>query len=251
MPTGYLVSLGDTSLDVNDTINATPVTFTTFSTIGAGGWRWTGVWSGNGNSYSNISDTGVFYEGTDGNVYFIPDTWTTLSGTAVVTSAPSYTAPNYVNGTGLADVIDTSYTDSDGDQVDGGDGTGVAGNEDTISAGDGNDTVDAGAEDDIVYGGGGGDSIDGGTGADTLYGDTDDISPGGVDGSDTISGGAGDDVIYGEGGGDSLFGDAGSDNITGGAGDDTISGGADDDTLTGGIGDDSIDGDAGDDFIGG
>lgn len=74
MPNGYLVTVGDASLDVNDTIDATQVFFTIGATIGAGGWNWSGNWAGNGSFYSNINDTGTFYEGTDGNVYFIPDT---------------------------------------------------------------------------------------------------------------------------------------------------------------------------------
>lgn len=39
MPNGYLVTLGDASLGVNDTINASQVFFTIASTIGAGGWQ--------------------------------------------------------------------------------------------------------------------------------------------------------------------------------------------------------------------
>jgi hypothetical protein len=80
MPNGYLVTLGDSSLDTNDFIDATQIFFTIASTIGTGGWNWTGVWAGNGSTY---------YEATDGNVYFIPDTWFTTSGTAFVTSGPA------------------------------------------------------------------------------------------------------------------------------------------------------------------
>lgn len=70
MPNGYLVTLGDSSLDVNDTIDESQVFFTIASTISAGGWNWSGIWDGNGLFYSNINDTGVYYEGTDGSVYF-------------------------------------------------------------------------------------------------------------------------------------------------------------------------------------
>jgi hypothetical protein len=112
MPNGYLVTLGDSSLDTNDFIDATQIFFTIASTIGTGGWNWTGVWAGNGSTYSNINDTGTYYEATDGNVYFIPDTWFTTSGTAFVTSGPAYTAPVVVTGTSGADVIDASYTQS-------------------------------------------------------------------------------------------------------------------------------------------
>ncbi|MGH1577611.1 Hint domain-containing protein [Planktotalea sp.] len=268
MPNGYLVTLGDNSLDVNDTIDATQIFFTIASTIGAGGWQWTGVWDGNGSTYFNIPDSGTFYEGTDGNVYFVPDTWYTTSGSAFVTSGPSYTSSGAVDGTSGADTIDASYTDSDGDQVDAGDGSGALGHEDTISAGDGNDSVDAGAENDLVYGGGGSDTLEGGAGNDTLYGDTDVIAPGGIAGNDSISGGAGSDEIYGEdgadtllgnGGNDTLFGGDGADSIAGGSGadqilggegNDSISGGNGNDTIIGGEGADSIDGNDGDDFIG-
>ena len=81
-------------------------------------------------------------------------------------------ADGIVEGTDGDDVIDASYAgDPQGDVVDGGDGTGAAGNEDEIHAGAGDDTVAAGDEDDIVHGGSGSDTIDGGAGADTLYGD--------------------------------------------------------------------------------
>ena len=124
MPNGYLVTLGDSSLDVNDAIDASQI----FFTIGAGGWNWTGVWDGNGNTYSNINDSGTYYEGTDGSVYFVPDTWYTTSGTAFVTSAPAYsTSDGIVMGTFGDDVIDSSYTDTDGEEVDNGDGTGASG----------------------------------------------------------------------------------------------------------------------------
>ncbi len=76
-----------------------------------------------------------------------------------------------VSGTAGNDTIDATYSDIDGDVVDGGDGTGVLGNEDVIHAGAGDDTVAAGDEADLVYGGDGSDTIDGGAGDDILYGD--------------------------------------------------------------------------------
>ncbi|MEZ5722564.1 MAG: hypothetical protein R3D59_13700 [Paracoccaceae bacterium] len=66
--------------------------------------------------------------------------------------------------------VSAGYVDVDGDAVDGGDGSGAAGNEDVISGHGGDDTISAGAEDDLVYGGAGADVIDGGDGDDTLYG---------------------------------------------------------------------------------
>ncbi|WP_141246536.1 Hint domain-containing protein [Actibacterium ureilyticum] len=95
-----------------------------------------------------------------------------------------------VEGTSGADVIDASYAgDPQGEVVDGGDGTGAAGNEDVIDAGAGDDTVLSGDEADTVYGGAGNDSIDGGAGNDLLYGEGD---------SDIITGGDGNDTIYGD-----------------------------------------------------
>ena len=267
MPNGYLVTLGDSSLDVNDTIDASQVFFTIASTIGAGGWNWSGIWDGNGLFYSNINDTGVYYEGTDGSVYFIPDTWYTTSGTAFVTSAPSYSNSSVVAGTSGADVIDAAYVDLNGNEVDAGDGTGPLGNEDTIHAGDGNDSVEAGLEDDLVYGGGGADTLEGGSGNDTIYGDSDGVLPGGVAGVDSILGGSGNDLIFGEDGADiirgngnndtiyggdgadNIRGDGGADLIEGGDGGDTIAGDGGADTIRGGAGADSIDGNAGDDLI--
>ena len=267
MPNGYLVTLGDSLLDVNDTIDASQVFLTVASTIGAGGWNWSGIWDGNGLFYSNINDTGVYYEGTDGSVYFIPDTWYTTSGTAFVTSAPSYSNSSVVAGTSGADVIDAAYVDLNGNEVDAGDGTGPLGNEDTIHAGDGNDSVEAGLEDDLVYGGGGADTLEGGSGNDTIYGDSDGVLPGDVAGVDSILGGSGNDLIFGEDGADiirgkgnndtiyggdgadNIRGDGGADLIEGGDGGDTIAGDGGADTIRGGAGADSIDGNAGDDLI--
>lgn len=223
MPTGYLVTLGDNSLDVNDAISGSPVTFTTDSVIGNGSWTWTGVWTGNGRTYSDITDTGVYYLATDGNVYFVPDTWTISSGSAVVDSAPAFTSgPGVVDGTSGDDVIDASYSDGDGDAVDDGDGSGPGGNGDTIDAGAGNDSISSGLEADVVDAG---------------------------EGDDTVDGGAGDDTLDGGDGADVLTGGTGQDEILGGAGNDTIDGGGDNDVLHGGSGDDSIAGNDGDDLI--
>jgi len=98
MPQGYLVTLGDTSLDANDYISATQSTFTTAVTIGTGSWNWTGVYEANGQSYSNIQDTGVYYEGTDGNVYFVPDTYMTTSGDAFAVAPPTYDVAGGLTG---------------------------------------------------------------------------------------------------------------------------------------------------------
>ncbi|MFZ7093398.1 Hint domain-containing protein [Primorskyibacter sp. 2E233] len=156
MPNGYLVTLGDNSLDSGDVISGGLVTFTTDTVIGTGQWVWSGTW--NGNSYNNVQEPGSYYLATNGNVYFVPsygpvDTLTTSS----VVTAPSYVSPSdgIVFGTGLDDLIDPDFVDTDGDSPDSGnpndDIRAGAGN-DTVIAGQGNDTVDAGDGADLVYG---------------------------------------------------------------------------------------------------
>lgn len=86
------------------------------------------------------------------------------------------TPDGVVEGTEGSDVLAPGSADADGDLVDGGDGTGSAGNEDIIYGYGGNDVIDAGAEDDLVYGGQGSDVIQGGSGNDTIYGDDDPAS---------------------------------------------------------------------------
>jgi len=179
MPQGYLVTLGDSSLDANDYISAAQSTFTTASTIGTGSWNWSGVYEANGQTYNNIEDTGVYYLGTDGSVYFVPDNFFTTSGNAFAVAPPNYNenADGTVSGTAGDDVIDASYEDPESEFVTDG--------ADTIQAGDGNDTVIAGAGDD---------TIEAGSGDDYVIGD----QSFGVDGQDTIDGGAGNDTIYGD-----------------------------------------------------
>lgn len=170
MPSGYQVSLGaDGALGVDDVIGGAWTTFTSDSNLGSGQWVFTGVDSGT--PYTNTLEPGQYHLATDGNVYFIPaygevDTLTS----ADVVSAPSYSAvpSNQVDGTSGDDVIDDSYTDSDGDSID-----------DTANNGD------------LVYGYGGADDISAGDGIDWIFGGS---------GDDTIDGGNGDDIIYGDGG---------------------------------------------------
>ena len=134
-------------------------------------------------AYTDEQEPGTYYEATDGNVYFIPD----LGAVDTISDATAAIAPAFassdgvVSGTAGNDVIDASFVDNDGDQVDNNDGTGPAGNQDEIRAGDGNDTINAGdgddavygdAGDDVIYGGAGDDTIEGGSGNDTIYGDT-------------------------------------------------------------------------------
>jgi hypothetical protein len=78
----------------------------------------------------------------------------------------------HVDGTGGDDLIDSIYTDADGEVIDGDDGTGPSGNEDIVYADDGNDTVLAGDGNDTIFGGAGDDSLSGGDGNDVIHGDT-------------------------------------------------------------------------------
>ncbi|MEX0304153.1 MAG: Hint domain-containing protein [Leisingera sp.] len=172
MPSGYLVQLGDGSLDHGDTITSTYASFTTDTNLGAGSWSWTG--EHDDDDYTNEIETGVYYLATNGNVYFVP----VLGPVDTLTSATTDNPPAYtdtdgtIEGTASGELIDSSYSDADGDQIDNGNGGGASGNQDTVEAGDGDDTVDAGADDDLILGGEGGDELHGGAGADTIYGDS-------------------------------------------------------------------------------
>ena len=253
MPSGYLVTLGDTNLDSGDLVTDPLVSFTTAVSIGAGQWTWSGTYGGT--TYTNELEPGQYYEATDGNVYFVPDYGPVDTITSAdVTSAPAYsTSDGIVTGTGSADLIDGSFIDADGDQV-----------------GTGDDTVNAGAGDDTIIGGSGADTIDGGTGSDTASyaGSTSGVNVnlssgtntgGDAEGdvlssienvigssfNDTLTGDTADNVIDGADGADQIDGGDGNDTIFGGAGDDTVYGGAGDDTIDGGTGDDVIYGDTG------
>lgn len=156
MPTGYLVTLGDSSLNAGDAIGGGAVTFTADSSypsgLGVGQWMWTG--SDDGASFNNEQETGQYWLADDGNVYFYPDAGAVDSLTsASAVSTPAYTVSGgAVDGTSGNDVIDASYTDSDGDSVDSGYGTGPDGKEDTIYAGSGDDKIDGGSGNDVIYG---------------------------------------------------------------------------------------------------
>lgn len=156
MPSGYLVTLGDNSLDAGDTISGGVITFTTQQTLGAGNWVWSGTW--NGQTFTNTQEPGVYYLATNGNVYFVPDYGVvdTLTSSSVV-SAPTYVVPSdgIVTGTSGGDLIDPDFTDADGDSPDGGssnDDIRAGGGNDTVMAGQGNDTVLGEGGDDLIYG---------------------------------------------------------------------------------------------------
>ena len=124
MAQGYLVTLGDHSLDVGDSIGGSYTSFTIDTDCGSGSWSWSGT--DGGYSYSNVVETGQFYLATDGNVYFVPDYGPvgTLSS-ATVSSPPAHStfADGAIDGTDSGELIDSSYTDNDGDQIDNGNGS--------------------------------------------------------------------------------------------------------------------------------
>ena len=171
MPTGFLVSLGDGSLDSGDQLNTNATSFSTETVLGSGSITFSGR-LGFRLNVTEYNMEGTYYEGTDGNVYFVPDVMPRRMDSGEVNDAPAYPQPDgVVSGTGGDDLIDASYVDVDTDQVDDGVGTGAGGMGDSIEAQDGDDTVQAGEGDDVISGGGGSDVIDGGAGNDTIYGD--------------------------------------------------------------------------------
>ena len=188
MPSGYLVSLGDNTLNTGDMISDGYTVFTSDHTIGSGDWTWSG--SSDGGAYTDQVETGTYTLGTDGNVYFTPDGGPvdTLTS-ASATNPPAYTPSNgVVDGTGSDDLISETYVDDEGDGMNDGIGGGTSGNDDTVHSGAGNDTVYSGAGNDSVSAGTGHDSVSGGAGNDTLYGQS---------GDDTLEGGAGADSLVG------------------------------------------------------
>lgn len=172
MPTGYLVTLGNYSLDSGDIIGTSTYSFSTASVIGSGSMSYYGrqYWY-QSSTYRSIS--GTYYEATNGNIYFVPSSTLNQVQFASVSTAPSYTTlDGTVEGTGANDLIDAGYSsDPDGDHVDDGIGTGTGGMGDSIEAAGGDDIVFAGAGDDTITGGGGNDDIYGGDGNDVIYGD--------------------------------------------------------------------------------
>ena len=166
MPSGYLVTLGDGSLDTGDTIGGSYTSFTTDEILGDGNWIWTGR-DGRRN-YTNQEEPGTFYLATNGNVYFEP----AYGSVGRLTSATADSPPAYgqadgiIDGTDDAELIDQDYTDADGDQIDS-----AADNADSVIAAGGDDTVQSGDGQDTVFGGFGDDVVEGGAGADLIYGD--------------------------------------------------------------------------------
>ncbi|MGB0159893.1 MAG: Hint domain-containing protein [Thalassovita mediterranea] len=155
MPIGYLVTLGDNTLDAGDVISGGSVNFTTQQSLGTGQWTWTG--SAGGFNYNNLLEAGTYFLATDNNVYFVPGPGPVdVITSATVTSAPTFVLPDgIVKGTSGDDLIDDGFTDAEGE-----------------SAGAGDDSIEAGAGDDTVTAGMGDDTVAGGDGADEIYGDS-------------------------------------------------------------------------------
>ena len=127
-------------------------------------------------------------------------------------------ADGKVDGTSFNDSISSSYSDGDGDSIDGGDGW-----NDSVYGYGGSDTIDTGSGDDTVYGGSGDDTIYGGSGGnDWLYGGSGNDSFWGSSGNDVIYGGTGQDTLEGDSGDDTLYSDSGDDDVYGGRGNDRI-----------------------------
>ncbi|MDG1287481.1 MAG: hypothetical protein P8P30_07950 [Rickettsiales bacterium] len=130
-------------------------------------------------------------------------------------------------------------------------GSESAGEDDSLSGGDGNDTIFGGVGDDIIDGGNDNDSIDGGAGNDNAVGGNGSDTVNGGVGNDTLNGGDGNDTLDGGVGNDALNGGAGSDTLLGRSGNDFIAAGDDNDNVNGGSGNDGIYGESGDDILNG
>ena len=105
MPQGYLVSLGDTSLDNGDVISGVYVTFTTDTNLGSGSWTWSGV--AGGTNYTNEVEPGIYYLATNGNIYFEPQFGAVDTiNSAQATNPPAYSSNDgTVSGTAGDDII--------------------------------------------------------------------------------------------------------------------------------------------------
>ena len=148
MPDGYLVSLGaNETLDADDGIGGAWTFFTTAQSLGSGQWAFTGT---DGATFFNETETGEYFLATNGNVYFVPDLGevdTLVSAQAV--TVPFYSELNIVQGTQGDDLIDASYTDVNGNTI-----NGSPGNADLVYGGSGNDDIRGGGGNDVLYGDG-------------------------------------------------------------------------------------------------
>ena len=166
MAQGYLIQLGDGSLNNDDAIALAVIGFEIDQALGTGSWTWSGT--DGGTPVTNQTENGTYYLGTDGNVYFVPDTGTKDD----VTSASATTTPTYTNETFGTTGADVQFGDSGSEIIYGGATTSpTSTGADTIDGGDGQDVIYAGDGADNIKGGGDADQIFGGDGNDEIYGD--------------------------------------------------------------------------------
>lgn len=97
MPDGFLVTTGDGNIDTGDSVDPNASTpFTEAQNLGSGSAQWV-------NGANRFTSSGDYFQGTDGNVYFIPDTEPfsfVLGGTAaVIDFTPAPPPPCFVQGT--------------------------------------------------------------------------------------------------------------------------------------------------------
>ena len=174
--------------------------------------------------------------------------------------------PNKIDASGFDFAItlqggggdDTLIGGSQGDSLDGGDGTDQIQQTvdleqiltDTLVTGRGADTLSS-IEEAVLIGGDLGTNIDasGFSGATTLIGNGGGDTLIGGSNNDVLSGGDGDDKLFGLGGNDTADGAAGNDSVLGGDADDILLGGSGNDTLLGDAGNDTLLGEDGDDTV--
>lgn len=267
MLAGYLVSLGNNQLDSGDTVATGMSAFTPSQDLGTGTLSYS--YDDGAGGTINTTATGTYVVGTDGGIYFVPDTNLEVLTAASVLSAPTY---DVVTGTASNETINGT---ADDEVIYGGSqGATTSTGSDTINAGDGNDIIYGGDGNNVVYGGDGDDTVViqgnlngndtfyGGTGSDTMVLSPDDdrdltidMSTNSV--SDGLGGGqyfydvenittaGGDDTVLGDANDNTIITNAGNDTVNSGAGNDTVVGGHGDDTITTGSGDDTVYGDSG------
>lgn len=269
---GYQVSLGNNQLNGGDAVALGMTAVTVSQDLGTGTLDYS--YDDGAGGTINATATGSYVVGTDGGIYFIPDSTLQVLTSASVSTAPTYTvvtgtaSNETVTGTADDDII---YGGSQGDFA----GTGSdqinagAGN-DVIYSGDGNNTVFGGAGDDtfIIQGDlSANDTFYGGEGTDTMVLSPDDdrnltvdMTTGsvndGVAGAQVFSGvenittAGGNDTVTGDANDNVISTNGGDDVVNSGAGDDTVIGGDGDDTITAGTGNDTVFGDSGDSATG-
>jgi len=167
MPFGFVVWLGNGQLGAGDLIVGERTGFNTQTNLGNGSWTWSGT-NTQGQPVTNQVVNGSYQLGTDGTVYFVPNT----QNVQTLTGASATTAPAFDDRTFGTNGANTIQGDGTFEVIYGGSGTGANNTgADTINAGSGNDQIYSGDGNDVVSGGGHDDTIQGGAGDDTIHGD--------------------------------------------------------------------------------